>query len=208
MIKRRMERYLNNFRSFDKVQNFRIINLFFVSVGLSILGPIMITLKGTFLAVWIISMFSIGSMLAVKANSYIISRFSLEQVYKATIITHILLIVIAIVYFFNPHLMVYLDSTLLIFDVAIFSTYSIMLTNYLTEHTPEDMSRFQVIRNSVYADASLIGLIIVGLLNYFFAIEVSIIIFIIYNLSFSIYLLYNWNFYDKLGEKDESNKIN
>ena len=193
-----MLRSLKKFKNFDKVSEFRLINSFLVAIGMSLLGPILITLKGTLLLPWIISVFAIAGMLAVKSNDYFVGRFSIGELFKMGNILHIFFVMVACIYFINPSIMIYLDSVLLIIEMAVFSAYSIVLNNYITEHYPKDMSNFQIVRNSSWSDGALIGLSIITITTYFYSVGVGIVIFVIYNTGFSIWLFYNWNFYDDI----------
>jgi len=92
--------------------------------------------------------------------------------------------------------MIYLDSFLGIIEVAIFSSYSITLNNYLAKEYPNSMSSFQILRNSSYADGFLLGLGFITLIIYFSSIGYAIWSFIIFNVIFSIWLINNWRFYD------------
>jgi hypothetical protein len=91
--------------------------------------------------------------------------------------------------------MVWIEGLLAIIEVAVFSAYSIALNNYLTHKFPNSMSDFQIVRNSSWADGYLIGLGLISLITYFGTIGTGIIVFIIFNTIFSMYLIYNWNFF-------------
>ncbi len=191
---------IKKFNQFDKVTEFRLINAFLVSIGLSLLAPLIITLKGTLMLAWIISVFAILNMLAVKTNDFIVEKFTLDQLYKIGIITHILLILSAGLFYWSPLLMIWLDSSIVIIETAVFSSYSIMLTNYLTDNYPNDMKKFQIVRNSSWADGALAGLGIITLVTFFFPLSYAIGAFIIFNLGFSIWMVKNWNFFDYINK--------
>ena len=146
------------------------------------------------MATWIISAFMIANTLAVKANNYIVNKYSLDSMYKMGIFIHLGFILISSIYFFNPVIMIWLDSTLAIIETALFSSYSIALNNYLTDNYPNDMKDFQIVRNSSWADSSMLGaLLITGLTA--ISLGVGVISFIVYNTIFSLWLMKNWNFY-------------
>jgi hypothetical protein len=86
-----------------------------------------------------------------------------------------------------------------IIDVSIFSAFSIMLNNYLTNNYPESMGEFQIVRNSIWADGILLGLFTVTGLTYFFGNSVAIAAFLIFNVIFSGWLIRNWGFYDNVS---------
>lgn len=189
---------LRKFKTFDEVTRFRLINAFLVAIGMSLLAPLIITLKGTLMLAWVISIFAIFNMLAVKTNDFMVENFSISQLYRMGVITHILLILAAGLYFWNPLLMIWLDSSIVILETAIFSSYSIVLTNYITDNFPNDMKKFQIVRNSSWADGALTGLGIITLITFFFPLSYAIGFFMVYNILFSMWMINNWNFYDNI----------
>lgn len=194
-----MIKYFDKFNNFDDVTRFRLINAFVLAAGMNLLYPVLTDLKGEYLVAWVISAFMIIETLAVKTNRYFINNFSLNSIYKLSVIAHINFTLVASFYFWNPLYMVYADMIAAIVDVTIFSAFSIMLTNYLTNNFPESMSEFQIIRNSVWADGILIGLIAVTTITFFFGNTYAIIAFLVFNTLFSAWLIKNWNFYKNKG---------
>ena len=191
-------KYFNQFNKFDKVTRFRLINAFIIAAGMNLLYPVLADLKGEYLVAWIISAFMIIETIAVKTNRYFIDNFSLSTMYKISIFAHINFTLVAGLYFWNPLYMIYGDMIAAIIDVSIFSAFSIMLTNYLTNNYPESMNEFQIVRNSIWADGILVGLTTVTTITYFFGNSVAIILFIIFNICFSSWLIWNWKFYDNI----------
>ena len=191
-------KYFNQFNKFDKVTRFRLINAFIIAAGMNLLYPVLADLKGEYLVAWIISAFMIIETIAVKTNRYFIDNFSLSTMYKISIFAHINFTLVAGLYFWNPLYMIYGDMIAAIIDVSIFSAFSIMLTNYLTNNYPESMNEFQIVRNSIWADGILVGLTTVTAITYFFGNSVAIILFIIFNICFSSWLIWNWKFYDNI----------
>ena len=185
----------SKFEQFDEVQRFRLQNSYAMALILSLISPTIVVLKGTYMLAWIIGMFSIVNMLSIKTNQYFVDNFNLDSIYKLSVISHLTLIFTTFTYFFNPIIMIWLESIVLIADVAIFSSYSIMLNNYLTKYTPNDMKSFQIVRNSSWADASLIGLFISTGFTMCCELDLIISFFIICNILMSIWFLKNWNFY-------------
>ncbi len=183
------------FDQFDPVTRFRLINSFLVGIGLSLIAPVMISLKGALLPVWAISMFAIMATVSVKSNSYF-SKFRLNQLFQWGIYVHLTLTAIALTYFYDPTLMVILESSLVIIETIIFSAYSIVLTEYLADYYPNNMKTFQIVKNNSWADAGLIGLATVTLITYFFSTGTAVILFVIYNALFSMWMIKNWNFYN------------
>ena len=194
-----MLRNFKKLKDFDAVTRYRLINAFLIAAGMNLLYPVLADLKGEYLVAWIISAFMIIETLAVKTNRYFVDNFSLSLIYKLSIIAHINFTLVAGLYFWNPLYMIYGDMIAAILDVSIFSAFSIMLNNYLTNNYPESMNEFQIVRNSIWADGILLGLFTVTAITYFFGNSVAIILFIIFNICFSSWLICNWKFYDNIN---------
>lgn len=190
----------NKIKNFDKVTKFRLQNSFIYAIGLNLIIPIMIDLKGEYLLPWIISMFLIFETLIVKTNKYIVEKFTMSQLYQIGIIVYSFVVFLACSYFYNPYIMIYGDSVIIILQVAIFSAYSIKLNNYLTKYYPDDMSNFQITRNSIWADGVLFGLITTTIVLYLFNRDIGIITFILFNSIYVIWMLLNWDFFKDIKE--------
>jgi len=149
------------------------------------------------LAAYVISVFSIIQTLAVKTNNYIVENISIRTMFKIGIFIHLGFTIISGIYFYSPLLMVILDSILGIIEVAIFSSFSISLNNYLTDNYPKDMSKFQIFRNSIWSDGFLLGLFIITLTTYFSSVGTGILVFMLFNVLFSIWMFINWHIYDE-----------
>lgn len=193
-----MLRNFKKLKQFDTVTRFRLINAFIIAAGMNLLYPVLADLKGEYLVAWIISAFMILETLAVKTNRYFTENFSLSKIYKLSIFAHINFTIVAALYFWNPLYMIYGDMIAAILDVSIFSAFSIMLNNYLTNNYPESMNEFQIVKNSIWADGILIGLFTVTTITYFFGNSVAIVVFLIFNILFSSWLIWNWKFYDNI----------
>ncbi len=165
---------------------------------MSLLLPIIIILKGQLLLAWIVSLFSIVNTLAVKMNDYVVTNYTISEVYKAGVVVHFLLTISASIFFISPLAMIWMDSTLVIIETAVFSSYSVILNNYLTEHFPKNMSSFQIIRNSSWADGALWGLGTITVVTFFLPLSYAVGIFVVANFIFGLWLLKNWNFYDNV----------
>jgi len=187
--------YFKKFKKFDKVTELRLINAFIVAIGIALLTPILVSLKGIYLAAWVISLFTIAQTLAVKTNKWVVSHVTIEQMFKLSIIIHLLFITISAIYFISPLYMVIADSILGIVEVSLFTAFSISLNNYITDKHPDEMSNFQIVRNGSWADGFLFGLLVVTIITYFSTIGVAIGVFIVFNLIFSLWLITKWNFY-------------
>ena len=187
--------YFNKFKHFDKVTEFRLLNAFIVAIGIALIVPITISLKGMYLAAWAISLFAIAQTLVVKTNKWVVSHFTIEQMYRMSIFVHLGFILISGIYFISPFIMIVFDSFLGIIEVLLFSAFSISLNTYLTDEYPEHMNEFQITRNGIWADGYLIGLATISIVTYFFSLSTGVLVFIGFNLLFSAWLLLNWNFY-------------
>ena len=178
----------------DEVTKFRLMNSFLVAIIIGVLGPAIITLKGTLMLPWVIAVFGILISLSVKSNRYI-TKLSISTVFRMSVIVNILLLLSTSLYFWNPLLMVYTDSIIMVIETAVMSAYSIQLNNYITERYPDSMHQFQILRNNIWADGGLIGLVLVTIVMYFFHITGAIYLFITVSSLFSIWLLTHWNFF-------------
>jgi len=192
----------NSFKYFDKITEFRLINAYIFALAFGIIGPILIILKGQFMLAWIISLFSIFSVVSVKFNEYMVETFDLSTIYKIGVMINISLSFSTLIYFYSPMIMVYVDSFIGIIEVAVFSSYSIMLNNYITKYYPDDMNKFQIVRNSTWADGQLLGLLIVTILTFFYSLIVSILFLIIFEVFFNVWLVKNWHYFDENEKND------
>lgn len=182
--------------NFDEVTNFRLINLFLFSISFSFISSILVDLKGELLQPEVISFFMILATLSVKTNDYFTKNFNLSQLYKLGNFVHLNLVLITFVYFYDKLLFIYIDSISVILETMIFSAYRIKLDVWLTNNNPSITSDYKVKANSLFADATLIGLFASIFVVKFFGIEYVISIFILYNIIFSIWLFLNWNFFE------------
>jgi hypothetical protein len=186
---------LSSFDDFDDVTKFRLINSFVVAFGFTMLVPVLTVLKGTLMLAWIIGLLSIFNMLAVKSNEIFVHTFSMDNLYKMTIVLHVLLILSASLYYYSPTIMIYADSFIALMETAVISAYSITLNNYIAKEYPGSMSKFQIIRNSSWADGALIGLLISTATLYFLPMGFTIGLFLLINTVFTFWLVKNWDFY-------------
>lgn len=184
------------FKSFDEITRFRIINAIVVYFGLNLLVPSIVNLRGELLTSTMISLIMIALTLSVKINNYI-TKFSISEVYKIGNIFHLFLTVSTLIYFYNPWYFIYLNAVLGIIEIAIFSSYSIQLDEYLAKNYPEKVKDFKIYRNSKMADSTLLGLGVSGVLTAFVSIDSVFVLFIIYNGIFSVWLFWNWRFFDR-----------
>jgi hypothetical protein len=185
---------------FDEITRFRIINAIAVYFGLNILVPVIADLRGELLSPTMISIIMIALTVSVKLNEYI-TRFSISTVFKLGNIFHALLTVSTFIYFINPLLFVYTNAFLGIIEVAIFTSYSIQLDEYLAKKYSGQVAKFKIYTNSKKADATLLGLGLTALMTALLPLYIVFIIFIVYNAIFSFWLFWNWRFFD-IREKE------
>ena len=195
-------------KTFDTLTQFRITNALLVMLGIYLILPVLVDLRGELLSTTFISLIFIATTLAVKSNKYFVENYSLSQLYKFGIFVHFLFLLGGFLYFIDPLYFVIVDSFISILEMSILSSYSIKLDVYQAKNFPQDVEPFKIFRNTSIADATLLGLGTVALISYFFSIDVSILIFIIFNTVLSFYLFSNWNFYYTFFLKDNSNKNN
>ena len=186
---------LKKIKQFDKITEFRLLNSFLSAILMSILGPIIIILQGSMMLSWVISLFSTIGVVAIKMNSYMCDTFSLSTIFKMLIILDVLLVVFGIIYFISPYVATWFLMFFGILEVVVYSTYTIMLNNYITENFPESMNNFQIIKNSIWADGALLGGTLISFATFFGGISVGVVIFTIIAFFTSSWLVYNWNFY-------------
>ena len=179
----------------DDVTRFRLMNAFFVAIAIGVMGPALITLKGTLMIPWVIAVFSILHQLTAKTNEYL-SSFDIGTVYRMSAILNVLILLVTLTYFWSPLVMVYLESTLAIMEWAVISAFTIQLNNYIAKKHPESMHLFQLRRNNIWMDGSLLGLLGATLIMIPFHITGAILLFLVVQVLFTLWLLRNWNFFE------------
>jgi len=181
---------------FDEVTRFRLLNAFIFAIGINLIAPSIIDLKGEFLTAWAISLFLIGEQIVVRTNAYFVDNYSMSLLYKIGIFLHFLLIGSAMLFFINPLYMIIAEGIVYICSVAIFGAINIKLTNYLVSKHPTKMSSFQIASNKTWANGLLIGLCFAICITYFFTNGAAIAAFIIWDTCYVIHMIMNWNFYE------------
>ena len=183
---------------FDSVTKYRLVNMFYVTISLCLLTPSITQLKGELLVAWVISMFMLFEQMTVKFNRILVSKYSISQLYKAGNIIHIFYTLGVLLYWYNPLVMLIWDMVLALLIMGLFNSYSIKLNSYITDNFPTNMTEFQLVRNNLASDAFMIGLGLSTIIAYFGGVPASIMAFFIYNFFFTMYLIKNWNYFDKL----------
>lgn len=186
---------LKKLDQFDPITRFRLINSFITAIGMNLFWPVLTDLKGEYLVAWVISFFMILETLMVKTNRWFIEKFTMQQIFRMSVIAHLGFTITALTYFWiSPEFMVWADMIMGIIDVTVFSAFSIVLNNYITDNYPKSMNEFQIIRNSTWADGIIIGLSIVTVVTFSWGNAVAIGFFIFFNTCFTLWLLSHWNF--------------
>lgn len=183
---------------FDSVTKYRLVNMFYVTISLCLLTPSITQLKGELLVAWVISMFMLFEQMTVKFNRILVSKYSISQLYKAGNIIHIFYTLGVLLYWYNPLVMLIWDMVLALVIMGLFNSYSIKLNSYISDNFPTSMTEFQLVRNNLASDAFMIGLGLSTIIAYFGGVPASIMAFFIYNFFFTIHLIRNWNYFDKL----------
>ena len=192
----------NSLKEFDTITRFRLINAFLFGMGFYLILPVLMDLRGELLTATFITFILIVTTLSIKTNEYLVTNFSMSDLYKLGIFVHFIFTAGAFLYFYDKLMFVYVDSFVGIIEVAVFSSYRIKLDSYLATYYSETVSKFQVFRNSTFADATLIGLFITWFATYYGSNGYAITIFLGTNIMFMLWMTYNWNFIDKNIRKD------
>ena len=201
-----MLRKYKDLYDFDEITQFRLINTFLFAVGFNLILPVLMDLRGELLTTQFITFILIMTTLSVKVNKYLV-KFSLSDLYKVGNISHVLFFSAGFLYFWDKLYFVYADSFFAILEIAIFSSYRIKLDTYLADNYANTVKDFHVFRNSIFADATLIGLFLVWITSYFSGNSLSVSVFIAYNMMFLTWLIYHWNYINNVLEKNKVNKV-
>jgi len=192
---------VKEFKRFDKVTKYRLENAFIFALIVGLTMPVLSNLKGL-LSVTVLSLIAIFSKLMMKTNNWFDKRFTLGKIYKMGIILNLMLTLALASYFLNPKIMVFSESVISVIEFGVFSVYSIKLNHYLTKHYQEMFKEFQKVRNSTWADGTLLGLFTTSFLSLFLNMEYIIIIALGFQVVYNTRLFLNWNFYEKKGIAD------
>ena len=192
---------VKEFKRFDKVTKYRLENAFIFALIVGLTMPVLSNLKGL-LSVTVLSLIAIFSKLMMKTNNWFDKKFTLGKIYKMGIILNLMLTLALASYFLNPKIMVFSESVISVIEFGVFSVYSIKLNHYLTKHYQEMFKEFQKVRNSTWADGTLLGLFTTSFLSLFLNMEYIIIIALGFQVVYNTRLFLNWNFYEKKGIAD------
>lgn len=190
-----IKKILQKIKSLDEITQFRLFNAFIFAIGINLLIPVLIDLKGEYLAAWAISLFLIGEQLIVKTNRWLTDNYNTGDIFHMGIFIHVLIILTAGLYFINPLWMILAEASLSVIIIAVFGAYTIKLNNHLADNHPKSMNEFQILRNSTWADGLLIGLLAATLITYFSTNGVAIACFVVWNSMYTLWMIRNWNFY-------------
>ena len=181
---------------FDNITKFRLINSFLAAVVMGIMLPITIHLKGMYMLPYIIGLFSIATLLSVKTNRFMVENFNLNILFKMGIIVNTLIFLLALLFFYDEVITAYILSILGIFEVIVFSAYSIRLNNYITKYTPNKIQEFQITKNNISANGSILGSVLITVTTYFSNITCGVIVLSVVSFLVSLWLIINWNFFN------------
>lgn len=202
--------YKNLLKDFDKITRFRLITLGFILIITNLYIPLLTQYKILLelkinniiiIASSIIAFFSIIRIIGTRFIPFFLKKTKLSVVYKYYVITTILFLNTSFLYYISPKLMIWIDSFIGIFDAIFLQAYSMALTNYMSYFFPKSFTKFQNVRNNIFTESALIGLILNLILGTFFK-EIGIIIMVnILGIMYSLYLLKNINIMNKYDFK-------
>jgi len=184
-------------KDFDKITRFRLINGFWFALILGLTSPVFSHLKGL-LAVSILSAIVIGSQLIMKTHDWWDKKFTIAQIYKFGIFLNIAFCLSTALYFYDKKLMILLDSILGVLELGIYGVYSIKLNDFISQKYPETFRDFQKVKNAVWADGMLLGLILTMIISYFFNEDLIIKIVLVIWSAYILRMLLAWKFLDNL----------
>lgn len=191
-------RIVKNRLRFDELTNFRLVNAYIQSFTSSIVAPLFISLKGSLLSIEMITLFVIMGTLAVNANKHL-AVYGIAGLYKIGIIIQIAIILGSGIYYYDKVIFLYIDLIIITCTIAIFSTFSIVLNQHQAETQPNIVKEFNIVRNSIVAEAFLIGLGLSFIVITFLGEEWIIAFYIAFQSMFAFWLLKNYTFYDDLN---------
>jgi len=201
MVRNEIKKFKRDFSKLSDITKFRLENLFLVVFLFGLLTPLITSFKGIYLhlgdisAPTILSIFFIISSLIGLLNDWVLENFNLTSLFKGVILFHTVYIFVLLIYFIDPTVMMFIDMFLGMFDMLLFTAYSIALGNFVAYFENDKFQIFQNLRNKILIISAILGSSISTLINYFFSDGTVILIFILGNMFFIIYLLKNINIY-------------
>jgi len=200
-IKKYILRMKNDFQCLSNITRFRLINLTIVIIIFGFITPILDSFKGIYMgfgdihASTVISFFWILGSVVGLLNDKILEKLNLSQMFLGAIIFHFLITLIIPIYFWNPTIMIYLESLMGIFDGLLFTAYSIALGNYITYFENEKFQIFQNLRIKIMLISGIVSYTLSFLVTLVFSNDVALIIFCVVNFFFFLYLFKNKDIY-------------
>ncbi len=194
--------YIFRLSELDEVQRFRFIGTFFVALYMMIMLPVIKKYQGVFFTTQLITILLIASQLSNKFLEKVNSRFRIGQIYHFLVYTQITEILILFIYFYNFKLMIYLYSFFDIILAFIAMSYGIKLTSMYAKKYPKEFKMLPIFKQNIWAEGFIIGLFLSFGLQYlgvFYIICAGITL----RIGILIYMLINYNFYDKYFEKEK-----
>jgi len=202
--------YKNLLKDFDKITKFRLITLGFILIITNLYFPLLTQYKNLLklqvkdfiiIASSIIAFFSIIRVIGIRFIPYFLKRTKLSMIYKYYIITIILFLNTSFLYYISPKLMIWVDTFIGVINTIILQAYSMALTNYMSYFYPESFTKFQNVRNNIFTEGALIGLILNFIIGTCYK-ETGIIITInIFSVLYTLYLLKNLNIMNEIDFK-------
>jgi hypothetical protein len=192
--------YIFRLKELNEAQQFRFKTAFLVAVYIIILMPIVKKYQGVFFTTQLITVLIIIQQLANKFLEKINKHLIIGQIFHILIVFQGIEILVLLLYFVNFKLMIYIFS---IFDICIgliATSYGIKLTSLQAKLNPKEVKHVQIFKQNIWAEGFLTGLFISFLLQEI-GITFTIISAIIIRMLIFIYMIKNWNFFDRFFQK-------
>jgi len=203
-----MKNYINKLNSFDPVTWFRLINMFLITVCIGITAPLLISLKGTYMVLWVITIFSLGYVFAQKANKSLVNK-SMSDLYRMLTTANIGIQISLSMYFvdptYGPEIAVYGITIVGMFEVMIVTAYGIQLNNWIATNYPESMKDFGVMKADLSANGQLVAMGLAGALSFIGPDAIVAAALGVYTMV-NFWYLKNWNFLEE-AEKAQAEKV-
>jgi hypothetical protein len=197
-----MRNYIKKLNSFDPVTWFRLVNLFLITVCIGITAPLIISLKGIYMTLWIITAFSIAATFAKKANKRLINK-TMSELYRMLTIANLGIQFFLAMYFvdpiWGPEIAVYGISLMGLFEIMIVTAYGIQLNNWIATKYPSSMKDFGVMKADLSANGQLVAMGLAGGLSFIGSDAIVAAALAIYTMV-NIWYIYNWSFLKNIEE--------
>ncbi len=165
-MKRMFKYHSKRLNKLDEVTRFRVITLsVFIVLG-AVISPIYmqyfhllnISINDiTITAASIIAFFGLAREISLKFINYVMKRTKPSMILTYMISIVILYIISNTLYFYNIKIMLWMDMFLGVISVLMFSVYNSILNNYIVYFHKDTYTFFQDYRNSINAEAGILG---------------------------------------------------